>query len=332
MSADDDKISLRRWDNGGVVELPWERLMPADAARVLALQKGEAIEEEMVDAVKLVLKDGSEVVGRIVEDRADRVRVQVGPTDTRTLVAASVVRREPTRVNALQFGSAQSLYDARARAADLKSAKAQQELGLFCLRLRLFDKAKEHLLRAAELDPALKAECDAKIALSERERVEEGARTLLDQIEKALAALKFDEARAAAAKLKETCAAARAARAAGDQDKRIAEAEALYQDRGKQVDDNRLFGDWVDAAQSALRKAAGRRELEIAKAREYVDRVLAEEVKATLAKRMGLEPQDVEARWSGRQPGEKKTAYYGDSSWIVDAGGGARKPGGSDAK
>lgn len=331
VSADENRFQFRRWDNGGVVDLAWTNLVPADAARLQALHRGEIIEDEMIDAARLTLKDGSEVVGKIVEERADRVRIQVGLQDTRTLVPTTIVKRETARIKALQLASVQDLYDAQVRKTDLKSAAAQLDLGLFCLRLRNYDKAKEHLQKAGELDPALKERADAKIALGERERAEEGARLLLERIEKSIATQKFDDARAAVAKLKESFPLARAARGAADLEARIAAEEKSFVTDRKQFMDNKLLNDWWETARTSLRKAAATRELDLGKAKEYVDKVLGGEVKDLLVKRMAIEAKDFDDRWAQRKPSVTKTANYGEGSWIVDSGTGKKAPG-TDAK
>ncbi|MBI3267756.1 MAG: hypothetical protein HYZ53_01945 [Planctomycetes bacterium] len=331
VSADEERLQFRRWDNGGLVELTWAHLLPADAARLQAIHLGEGLEDEMADAVRLTLRDGRELVGRLVEDRPDRVRILLNLQDPpSTLSAASIVRRDPARVKAVLLTPAQELYDARARAAEPKSAQSQFDLGLACLRLRLYDKAKEHLQRSAELDPLFKDRAEAKLALGAREKAEEGARRELEKLEKALAVQKFDDARAALARLKDEYKNARSARGAAELEARIAAEEKSYVGDKKQFLDNKLLSDWWDAARSLLRKASSKRELELAKAKAYVDAILDTEVKESLARSMNLDPKDLEERWNQRKPTATKTATYGESTWLVDAG--PRKKAGADAK
>lgn len=156
----EESLTFRRLDNGGRVTVPWSMLEPTQE---LELRKRFGYvdltgEEIMLQAEKLILADGREVVGLKQGETADAVLFL---TQGKTLQIPKALIRSYVGgllVPALDVKSKEDLYREQELSLDLETAAGHWELARFCERILDFRRAQEHYQAIPELDPAYEAE------------------------------------------------------------------------------------------------------------------------------------------------------------------------------
>ncbi len=319
ITADDEKgFTLQRLDTGGVVTISWTQLDPEEARRIQDMLKlPEEKEELMIEGSRLVLDDGTSIDGKIVEDKTDLVVIKT-LTGNRQVPRGRIEKVESVQIPALAFSTAQELYDAQAKSLNAKDANAQFAMGQFCIRVKLFAKAKEHFEAALAIDSAMEPEIRKRLAVVDRVAKESEAQALRDQAMAALSAQKFDEAVAAAKKLASDFGGTAAGRDAEELLKRITDEQTAYASNKDQYLGGKVVDEWFDQVDALLRKAATERTLTLAAAKKYVDQTLATDVKLKLAEKLKIDGDAIEGAWRSRQVATPKTASFADGTWIHD--------------
>lgn len=316
-------VRFRRLETGGEVELPWGFLDPAeeDALRQL-FGYVEAEEEELeIDADRIELADGREVVGRIVNRGATHLSlkraegtVQIALTNVKGAITS-------TRVPALEVFTKEELYQEMASALQARlvldgrdGARAHDELAKYCERLLDFVRASQHYRRALELDPAFdparltaaKARTEAKAAL--QSEVDELAAIDLWRARKrydlAIEGLKnFRTLHPKSALLEDLNKLQ--ARVASAQERDLREA---------------IVSRWhhwsLRLAQEAGRKTS------FEEVQAYLDEKMGEEVSQKVRDDVqsiapGIEVDQVRKLWGERKGGKFRTATYGLGTWLI---------------
>ncbi len=162
-----DGIRFRILETGGVVPLGWSLLDPAEEHELrLSFGYVEAGGEELlVDAERITLNDGTELIGKIVntDDQYLWFKRAEGtiPIDKRRLEGGAVLVRAP----ALDVYTKEELYQLKAFEVQgelllegTRGARAHDQLAQFAERLFDFAHAVEHYGTARLLDPDYDAE------------------------------------------------------------------------------------------------------------------------------------------------------------------------------
>lgn len=320
VAHDEAGIKFRRWDNNGLLSIVWEQLADGEDRRLRSLLGISDDAEETVDGVRLILDTGEAVEGVIVDENASRVVVRTQKVKQRQIPPKSVKSREAISLPALDYYSAQELYDLRAKAHPPKTASEHLVLARLCRKLRLFDAAGGHYAKACEADPtiadSIKAEMDAVAAQAQ----ETGALALLDEVDRALAEGKFADARTALEKLKTQFPNSSAAAGAKALEDKIAQDEAVAKTSGGggvKAAPDKLTKEYYALLKSLIGKVAGDKTFTIDDSREYLDKILPGELLDKLAVKMKMDRAALEEQWKNRAPTETRQASYGDGSWIV---------------
>ena len=201
---DPDGIRFKRLETGGEIHLPWGFLDP-ELAQALRLELGyvEAESEELlVDADRLELADGTELIGRIENRTEDHLWVK--RAEGTVPVPKNLVRGSVTAVRApaLDIYTRDELYqnalfelqgalDQPGRAG----AQAHDELARTCERLLDFAHALEHYEKARELDSGYDAaRIDGAIARARTKAELQQQVDLLSEIDLQRARKRYDKA------------------------------------------------------------------------------------------------------------------------------------------
>jgi hypothetical protein len=166
LGHDSEGIRFRVLETGGEIPVPWATLDPleADAMRTRYGYVETEAEELLVDADRLELVSGKELVGRIVS-RTD-THLWVKRAEGTVPVPKTQVRGAVTSVQApaLDLFTREELYQEKAfelqgrlAAEGQSGAKAHAELARHAERLFDYGHALEHFKRAAALDPTYEA-------------------------------------------------------------------------------------------------------------------------------------------------------------------------------
>lgn len=323
VAHDPDGVRLRRLENGGEVELPWSFLDPREADGLrssFGYVEVEADELEL-EAERIELADGREVVGRIV-DRNDthlslkraEGTVQIPLTNVRGAITS-------VRVPALELFTKEELYQDKATELQGRlalegepGARAHDELARFAERLLDFVRAAQHYRRVAELAPdfdaarigAARARTEAKAAL--QAEVDE-----LAAIDLARARKRYD----VALKLMQDFRTLRPKSALLEDLNKLQARIARAQERDLRDEIVARWHHWT----VRLAKEAGRK-TSFEEVQAYLDEKLGEEIAEkvrldvqTIAP--GIEVDQVRKLWGERKGGKFKSASYGLGTWLL---------------
>jgi len=320
---DPETLTVRRLETGGRLPLPWSLLDPAqeDALRLELGYVDPFADEVVVDAERLVLVDGTELVGAVVNRTEEHLWLK---TASSTTPVAKRLVTSATRIQApaLDVYTRDELYQRRASelqdrlvASGRAGALAHLELARHCERLFDYARAEEHYRLVATLDAEL--ESDAVRAGLERTRERASHQAQVDF----LAEVDLLRAR----------------RRYGEAFERLEAFPRLFPDSPLTEDWNRLRGrveryqerdlrervvaSWHRAA-SDLVRAAAREKDELAQALEYVESGLPEDIAARVREDLeslapGISEGDVARLFSEREGGRFRQASYGHGTWIL---------------
>ena len=194
---DSDGITFARIEDGGVSRIPY-RLLDPEYALELRRKHGYldlTADELLIDADRIPLVDGTEVVGRIVDRTPDAVILKRSgstlPIPKNRIAGASTT----TQVPALQIYTKAELYQSELAKSDDKSAASQFALGRYCERILDYAHAAEHYKRALDLDPQFRAkEVAPALARASDKAKAQGEIDYLAEIDLMTARGSYDEA------------------------------------------------------------------------------------------------------------------------------------------
>lgn len=323
VAHDPDGVRFRRLENGGEVELPWSFLDPreADGLRT-AFGYVEVEEEELeLDAERIELADGREVVGRIV-NRTD-THLHVKRAEGTVPIPLTNVRGAITsvRVPALELFTKEELY--QDKAAELQArlaldgepgARAHDELARFAERLLDFVRAAQHYRRVSELAPAFDA---ARIGAA-RTRTE--AKAALQAEVDELAAIDLARARKRydlAMKLMQDFRTLHPKSSLLEDLNRLQARIARAQERDLRDEIVARWHHWT----VRLAKEAGRK-TSFEEVQAYLDEKLGEEIAQKVRDDVqtiapGIEVDQVRKLWGERKGGKYRSASYGLGTWLL---------------
>ena len=156
-------VRFRRLETGGEVELAWGFLDPGEADGLRARFGYVEVETEEleIDADRIELADGREVVGRIVNRSPTHLSLKRAEGTVPIPLANVKGAITSTRAPALEVFTKEELYQQQAfelqtrlSAQGRDGARAHDELAKYCERLLDFVHAAQHYRRVIELDPS----------------------------------------------------------------------------------------------------------------------------------------------------------------------------------
>ena len=320
---DPEGIRLKRLETGGEIHLPWDYLDPkvADGLRLeLGYVETEA-EELFVDADRLELADGTELIGRI-ENRTDD-HLWVKRAEGTVPVPKSMVRGPVTAVRApaLDVYTREELY--QSKLFDLQGAldqpgqagaQAHDELARHCERLLDFAHALEHFEKVRELDPGYEtARIDAAIQRARSKAELQQQIDLLSEIDLMRARKRYDKALAGLESFPKLYAGSPLL----EDWNKLRERVARAQERDLREE---IVLRWHQTAVRLAREAARLETYEetLAYLEEKMSNDVAEKTAAdvqTIAP--GIDADGVRRLFGERRGGKFRTATYGLGTWLL---------------
>lgn len=319
---DAEGLSIRRLDNGGRVRLPWARLDPAQSEELQQLYGyvDTSGEELLIEADRLVLDNGMEWVGRIVNRTDDEIWIKTAsalvPVPKLRLRGAATIVQVP----ALDVYTGEELYQQELARVDLSSAAGHLELAKFCERVLEFERALEHFAAAQELAPSFEA--DEIAARAARVTVKAGQKAEIEhlrEVDRLRGRGKYDQALTQAQSFVELFpqSSLRADAVRKGQQVEKARERALRA---------RTVRSWHQWAARITRNKARDPEVGLEGALDWLEDGLREEllsaVHAELARVISpsVTPEEVERFWVERDDrGRNHKASYGGGTWLLGA-------------
>ena len=319
-----EELRFRRLDTGGVVRLPWSFLDP-EGAEELRLRFGyvdSQREELLVDAERIVLSNGTEVIG-LIERRTDEhlwVKRAMGtiPVPVRSLRAPPALVRVP----ALDVYTREELYQQKAaeHQADLlleglEGAEAHDELARFSERLSDYAHAAEHYRHVASLAPdydaarVREALARSELRASVKEQSDHLAATELWSVRK-----RYDRALESLEEFPRLYPKSPLMEDWNELRRRIA--------RDQEEDLREEIVRLMHSHAVKLARSAARRSQTYEDTLAYLDETMAEElVQAVLGDlgelAPGIDAESVQRLWSERSGGRFRQASFGIGTWLL---------------
>lgn len=323
LAHDPDGIRFRMLETGGEVPLTWSLLDPAEADE-LRLSYGYVAteaEELMLDADRIELVTGKELVGRIVK-RTD-TDIWVKRAEGTVPIPKTQVRGAITTVQApaLDIFTREELYqekafelETRLRAQGRIGAQAHEELARFCERLFDYAHALEHYQRAAERDPSYEsARLAQDIARAQTNAALQEQVDQLAEIDLQRARKRYDKAIELVTQFRAKYPKSPLLVDLGKLQDRVGKA----QERDLRAE---IVSRWHFWAVRLAREAARKTTFE--EVQGYLDEKLAEDLAQkvrddvqTIAPK--VEVDQVRRLWGERKGGKYRTATYGLGTWLL---------------
>ncbi|MGH7151345.1 MAG: hypothetical protein ACREIU_11640, partial [Planctomycetota bacterium] len=301
LAHEESGVRVRRFDNGGVVDLRWDHLIPEEAERLKEsygyLDKENEGHRVLADRIRIA--DGSEVVGLLVENRPDVLVVRLRESTINVPKARIVPPIDRIEVDALVVYTKDQLYNERRSALDLASAPGHLELARFLVRIRDWRRAAEHYRKVKELDPSLHpGEVGAKITRCEERAAREKEEEALDGIRILRERGRFTEALKACEKFKVDFPSTPLVRDVEELKKRIVAR------RAEETKKAAVLG-WYEFASRIAHEKAGDRKVPFEEAKAYAEREMAKAILKRDHERVrrideSLDENAVRALWDGR--------------------------------
>ncbi|HVE39401.1 MAG TPA: hypothetical protein VNM14_05895 [Planctomycetota bacterium] len=316
--ADPEGFSVQRWDTGGTVFVRWAQISRAERDRLVNRVVEVKSVETMIDGVR-ALTPGRDVVGVLVKEDATLIHIKTKDSKAALVVPKSALFRpyERVRIPESEAYNPDERVDLRAAKANLKDFGALMELGKFATSVRLFERAKEYLVKAAATDPSKKQEAEEALARNESLMKEAKAGALVARARELADSIEFlkalDLLRQLQGDLAET-----------DTAKQNRELTAQIEKRAKEYESKRgeFLAHNVPQAYKDRRGALfiqyGSPKFKIAEALAKAQKI-DDELVAELAKRFKATPDEIQVAW-GKRELEPRTVMLGEGTWIVKGG------------
>jgi hypothetical protein len=316
--ADPEGFSVQRWDTGGTVFVRWAQISRAERDRLVNRVVELKSVEVLIDGVR-ALTPGRDVIGVLVKEDATLIHIKTRDSKAPLQVPKSALFRpyERVRIPESDAYNPDERVDLRAAKANLKDSGALLELGKFATSIRLFERAKEYLLKAAAADPSKKADAEEALARNESQMKEAKAAALVARARELADSIEFlkalDLLRQLQAELGETETA-----------KQNKELTAQLEKRAKEYDSKRaeFLAHNVPQAYKDRRGALfiqyGSPKFKIAEALAKAQKI-DDELVAELARRFKASPEEIQIAWTKREL-DPRTVVLGEGTWIVKGG------------
>jgi hypothetical protein len=319
LGHDAQTLHVVRLDNGGKLQLPWSRLDPALADELLEKYGyvDHSGDEVMIEADKVVLKDGRELIGLIVNRTEDALyfksATSIQPVPMLQIAGAAT----RVQVPALDVYTREELYQQELGKLDPASAASHWDLAVHCERIYDFAHAVEHLEAAQELEPGFKPS-EVQTAL-ERNRIKVHQQAQLDalrQVDHLRVRGRFDEALQGIERFLEAFADSPLAQ---DARKKKTQVEKAREERLKE----RVVEVWHSWLWRLAERKAREPGLTLEAALGWLDEGLANELSEAATKEIqasvskDVTPDAVRRRWQERQGGRWRRATYGQGTFLL---------------
>jgi len=316
---DSERLAFQRLDNGGIVRLPWKQLDPDQAGQLLEEfgYVDHSGDELFVDAERLQLDDGTEVIGRIVSRTEDSIFVKTA--DRLVPIPKKRIQGAVTNVvvPALDVFTREELYRAEAEKLDPASAASQNELARYCERIFDFTKALEHYKLALELDPSFSGgSLKPTIARVQEKAANQVQLDFLYQVDSLRSRGQFDKSLAQLEQFTQKWPDSKLRTEAERKKKQVEKARVAAM---KELVATQYYK-WADRLTTAKAREEG---ANLESLLAYLEDKLKEDLLGAVTKDLqravgaSVTPEEVKKLWDERKRGRFRRASYGQGTWLL---------------
>jgi tetratricopeptide (TPR) repeat protein len=316
---DAERLTFQRLDTGGTAQLPWSLLDPDQAGEYLERfgYVDHSGDELMVEADRIVLDDGQEIIGKIVNRTPRELYVKTSTSLFPVPMARLRGQILPLQVPALDIYTRGELYQGELPNLEQASAESHFALATYCERILDFVHAAEHYEAARALDPGFMP--DELPQFLQRASAKAQNQAQLDHLfeaDRLRARRKYDEA---LVRLEEFELMYPETSLTQELIKKRSQVEKA-RDQALTVQVPQQFHSWTKRLTA---KVARDPKLGFTSAIEYVESSLTDDVlEAVLSDMqrtvgMSVTSDEVRRKWQERPRGRIRRASYGQGTWLL---------------
>lgn len=322
-SHDLDGFDLALAPSDGRLRLAWSDLFPGEDTRLLQ-KLGYQTETSVPTTVahRVLLKNGKEVIGRIL--RQDASGIEVRTLDATVMVPPHMLAAPPQEivVDAATVLTPEQFYSERLPAISPEDAYAQFHFAQELAQMFGLDRAKERYLAARELavaaaDQPLITRIDGALVTLEQLILNQAEASALEAIRRAMYREKFEEAEAGLLAFAEQFPQPRLRDAFRD-------LRTKFQSEREQAITRYLARNWYVRAMDEVKRRALDREAGVEQLLAWVESELPARIRQRLTEELAamddeLDPTALDGLWQRRleQGAVRHRASFGDGTWIL---------------
>ncbi|MFA5794660.1 MAG: hypothetical protein WC980_06295 [Candidatus Brocadiia bacterium] len=162
--SDEDGFEFKRWDNEGVISIRWYHLPAFEINRMKSMLQIKVMQNvARVTGEKIFTSSNAIYEGVIVAEDDENVYVK-NTGGTRKINKKDIRKRDQVQIDLFKVYTYNECYDKMLSEIKIEKAADQFKLAEYCQdTLKMYDKAKEHFLKAGELDIAFRSKVTKKI-------------------------------------------------------------------------------------------------------------------------------------------------------------------------
>lgn len=323
-SYDNNGFEIKCWYNNGILKLKWYHLNREEAYRLKIILSVPQLNRDIdeIDASIIYSKSGPIYDGILSEQTSSYFQIKT-ISGVKNISLNDVIKTEHIKVNPLKVYTSQEWYLEKIKAFNLEDASDNFQLAEYCKTvLKLYEKAKEHYSKAAQLSTFYKEEANKKISeltnITLQEKIDEIEKLIatndsksLDQAKEILSKLKNDK------NINDTQTA-----------KTIGELEAKIKDKEKNIsskDEKELYKKIYQQYYSALKlliKKICEQNMSYPDTISYVNTMIYKQIITKLSKDNKKSEDEIANIIGDKSPAKledipRREISYGDGSWLV---------------
>jgi len=313
-SSEEQGITVKRLDNGGVVSLRWDHILEADLDS-LKYSLGYTSEEAkpvMLRVTRVWLRNGTFEDGIKEEsDRAGTIRLRRRGKPI-YLMQNQVTSIETVEAEAKDVFTLEELYLQKLNEGVAETARDYFNLAVYCESITFYERANEVYQAVKTMDPEFKPEViQQKINMMELKIREADATAMLDEVKQLIYRRKFAYAMERLDEFEVTFPdSVQIADKERLKSETLVKRHAFYQQK--------ILTDYFTYMERVARKVAANKEVTLEAALDFAAEEMGPAIRQKLADDIYEIPmEEVEELWLTRKGGAPRTASYGTGTFIL---------------
>lgn len=307
LENDETKLIFRRWDNQGVVEIPWDHIHIQQRQQLqqkLGLLPVQEISHTIPGSI-FYLKSGGSITGKVLERKNAMVTIKTKNSELQ-IPASNILKEEPVEVPMIEVFKPQELYQEICKRYDLSKADQHWQLAQFLMQISDWNNAKLHLEKAQAMNPTLQSKIEGMQQKMAQQMQDQNRQKLMQRFQIYRNSQRFPEALQTLDQLKELLP---------EQDWQRHQQETLALQREHfQIT---VAQQWANKAQQKIAVLAYERNTLLSDIQKQLLQELDTEIIADLTQELQISEVDLQNYWETRTQNNQYTYSYQHGTFIV---------------
>ncbi len=307
VEQDESKIVFRRWDNDGILEIPWA-LIHNQQKTELQQKVGLIAPSEnniTISGVNIYFKNGGNMLGKIIERKA-QVIILKNKSGNIPIPLNNIMKEEPCEIPLLEAFKPLEVYNEIYKRFDLSKAEGNWELAQILTSIGDSAKAKQLLEKTQSLDEGYRAKVETllqKISKTEQENQQQKS---LQKYFMYRNSKRFTEAIQVLESLKDSLE---------EQTWQQYYDEVLQQQKDFMLENVSLR--WAKKAGQKISSIAMDSKRNLAEVQDYLKKTINTEIIKELSEELKISEENVQNYWENRKQSNEYRFSYRDGTFIV---------------